>query len=270
MTSMRDEAISPARTQRESDSSDSARSVADKLFAILDAVQQHELGSATLSTIARRAQIPMSTAHRLVAEWVKWGGLVRDAHGGYSIGKRLWEVGVTSPNIQSLRAAAMPFLEDLLYATKQHAQLALLDGTDALYVERLSSRQSSAIVSRPGRRLPLHATGVGLVLLAHAEQSFIENYLAKDLTRFTRKTITEAPELRKRLELIRRQGFARTDEELHEGALSIAAPVRDRVGTVIAAMSIVIPPSDRDRLDLEPLVQWGARGTSRLLGYRKH
>ena len=117
---------------------------------------------------------------------------------------------------------------------------AILDGTDALYIERLSSRQSSAIMSRPGRRLPF-------TLPAWAGSSrpgddvFIDNYLAKDLTSFHQETMVEASALRQRLGAIRRQGFARTDEELHEGAVSIAHPVRDRTGTVIAAMSIVIP-----------------------------
>ena len=247
-----------------------SKSVASKLFAILDSVQQHQDGSPTLTEIAQSTGVPISTAHRLVAEWVAWGGLERQPDGGYSIGQRLWEIGVTSPNIQNLRAAAMPFLEDLLYASKQHSQLAILDGADALYIERLSSRTSTAIVSRPGRRLPLHATGVGLVLLAYSSPKFIADFLAKDLHRFTPQTMVDAASLSNRLETIRRQGLARTDEELHAGALSIAAPVRDRAGTVIAAMSIVVPVSDRDRPALETLVQWGALGASRLLGYRKH
>lgn len=248
--------------------SSDARSVANKLFAILDAVQHRDSGSATLTDISKKAGVPISTAHRLVAEWVEWGGLVRDPDGGYSIGQRIWEAGVTSPNIQSLRAAARPFLEDLLYATRQHAQLAILDGTDALYIERLSGPQSSAIVSRPGRRLPLHATGVGLVLLSHSDAAFIDTYLGKDLTRFTKKTVVEPHALRQRIAAIRGQGFARTEEELHDGAISNAAPVRDRTGAVIASMSVVIPPGDRDRPAVETLVQWGALGASRLLGYR--
>ena len=246
-----------------------SRTVADKLFAILDAVRENKAGRASLSGIASSAGLPVSTAHRLIAEWVRWGGLVRESDGMYSIGTKLWETGVTSPSIRNLRAAAMPFLEDLLYATKQHSQLAILDGLDALYVEKLSSRNSTALVSRPGIRLPLHATGVGLVLLAHAGEHLIKEYLSQELQRYTKNTVTNPSDIRQRLGTIRVNGFVRVEEELHHGVLSIAAPVRDRAGTTIAAMSIVVPVSESNRPSLETLVQWGAQGTSRMLGYRR-
>ena len=246
-----------------------SKSMAAKLFSVLDAVRNSTDNRASLSRIAASANLPVSTAHRLIAEWVKWGGLVREEDGSYAIGTKLWETGIISPSIRRLRAAAMPFLEDLVNATKQHSQLAILEGSDALYVEKLSSHNATRLISRPGIRLPLHATGVGLVLLAHAGDAFLKDFLSRDLPKFTEQTVNKPEEIRERLQRIRMSGSVRVEEELHEGVLSIAAPVRDRMGSPIAAISVVVPIADRNKPEIETLVQWGARGTSRVLGYRK-
>lgn len=246
-----------------------SRSMAAKLFSILDAVRNSTNNRASLSRIAAAAKLPVSTAHRLIAEWVRWGGLVREEDGSYAIGTKLWETGIISPSIRRLRQAAMPFLEDLVNATKQHSQLAILEGSDALYVEKLSSRNSTQLISRPGIRLPLHATGVGLVLLAHSSEDFLKNFLSKDLPKYTDQTITKPDEIMQRLESIRLNGYVRVEEELHKGVLSIAAPVMDRLGSAIAALSVVVPLADREKPEIDTLVIWGARGTSRMLGYRK-
>jgi DNA-binding IclR family transcriptional regulator len=246
-----------------------SRSVAEKLFAILDAVRASKSSRASLSRIASKADLPVSTAHRLIAEWVNWGGLVRASDGNYEIGTKLWETGVISPSISRLRQAAMPFLEDLVNATKQHSQLAILEGVDALYVEKLSARNATKLVSRPGIRLPLHATGVGLVLLAHSTEEFLNRFLSQELARYTPRTITNRDQIRARLSKIRSSGFVRVEEELHNGAISIAAGVRDGLGKTVAALSVVVPLEDRDKPALDTMVQWAAQGTSRILGYRK-
>lgn len=246
-----------------------SRSVASKLFAILNFVSDDPSGGSTLSEIAAGTGLPLSTTHRLVAEWVHWGGLSKSRDGGYAIGARIWEVGMTSPSIQTLRSAAMPFLEDLHNTTKQHAQLAILQGEDALYIEKLSSRNSAELISRPGIRLPLHATGVGLVLLAHSGNHFVDSFLRKELPVFTPRTVVDPDEIRQRLEEIRTRGYVRTEEELHLGVTSVAAPVRDRRGTTVAAMSVVVPLSLESPTPLETLVQWGALGTSRVLGFQR-
>ena len=112
------------------------RSVADKLFAIADAFAGGE--DLTLSEIAARARLPMSTAHRLVAEWVAWGGLVRGDDGRYRLGIKLWRLGARQPTARRLRSAALPYLEDLLESTREHVHLAVRDGLGAIYLERLS------------------------------------------------------------------------------------------------------------------------------------
>lgn len=219
----------------------------------------------TLSQLSRRAELPLSTAHRIVDELLRWGALERDADGRYRIGLRLWELGALAPRGVGLREAAMPFLEDLYEATHENVQLAVLEGTEALYVERISGRDAVNTVTRIGGRLPLHATGVGLVLLAHAEPALQEEILAGPLRRFTDKTITSPSVLRRVLADIRRSQFAVTDGQVELIALSVAAPIYGPTDEVVAALSIVVPAESRPEAFV-PAVRAAARGASRVLG----
>ena len=239
-------------------------SVTTRALRVLEAfTPRHRLLG--LSDLARRAGLPVSTTHRLVADLTAWGALERGADGRYRVGLRLWEVATLAPRGLGLREAALPFLEDLYEATHQNVHLAVRDGTEAVYLERLSGRAAVAVVSRVGGRLPLHATGVGLVLLAYAPAPVQEAVLAGPLERFTSRTVTSPPALRRLLAQVRRSGVAVSDGLLDLAALSVAAPVLDPAGPVAAALSVVVP-STHDAAVYEPAVRAAARGVSRVLG----
>lgn len=245
-------------------------SVASRLFAILDAFTAPAPARAlSLTEISQRAALPLSTTHRMVAEWVHWGGLTRLDDGRYSLGLRLWEVGVQTPTARNLRTIALPYLEDLYESTHEHVHLAILDGHDALYVEKLSGHQAVHVISRVGGRLPLHATGVGLVLLAFAPADLQEDYLASPLTKFTPLTQTDPDALRRRLAEIRATGVARMSEEMTPGSSSLAAPILDRTGLVVAAVSVVTRTTPTVDPAQELAVRQASRGISRTLGYRR-
>src|ERR1700712_4409281 len=193
-------------------------SVAPRPFPILDAFTAPTPARAlSLTEISERAGIPLSTTHRMVAEWTRWGGLTRLEDGRYSLGLRLWEVGVQTPTARNLRTIALPYLEDLYEVAHEHVHLAILDGRDALYVEKLSGHQAVSVISRVGGRLPLHATGVGLVLLAFAPVETLDGYLDGELTKFTAATITEPEAIRRLLAQIRLTGVAYMSEEMTPG-----------------------------------------------------
>ena len=242
------------------------RSVAEKLFAIADAFQGRE--DLTLSEIAGRSGLPLSTAHRLVAEWVAWGGLVRGDDAHYRLGLKLWRLGVREPTARRLRAAALPYLEELLDATREHVHLAVRDGLGAVYLERFSAPDAVPVISDVGSRLPLHATGVGLVLLAHAEPGVLDEVLASEPKKYLPNTLTTEHELRARLAEIRSVGLSRSVEELTRGAFSVAAPVRDASGEVVAAVSIIAHVERRDEPQFTLGVRMAARGVSTALGWR--
>jgi DNA-binding IclR family transcriptional regulator len=96
----------------------------------------------TLSELARRAGLPLATAHRLAGELRRWGALERVGSGEYVIGRRLWDLGLLAPVQTGLREAAAPFLHDLYAATLATVHLAVRDGAEVLYLERLSGNAS--------------------------------------------------------------------------------------------------------------------------------
>lgn len=175
-----------------------------------------------------------------------WGALVRRLSGSYEIGQRIWELGLLAPVPAGFRQLAAPFLQDLYKATFATVHFAVREGTKALYLDRLSGNDSIPLVSRVGGRLPLHATGVGKVLLAYAPEDVQVRVLA-NLTRATRYTITDPDALEDELRAVRRDGFAQTREERSLGACSLAVPVRDRDGGVVAALGLIVASLEPDR-----------------------
>ncbi len=242
------------------------RSVAEKVFAIADTFAT--AGELSLTEIAQRANLPLSTAHRLVAEWVAWGGVVRGDDGLYRVGMRLWKLGVRAPTARRMRSTALPFLEDLYELSRENVHLAVRDGLGALYLERISGRSAVPVISDVGSRLPLHATGVGLVLLAWAPPELLAELLSTGPRKYLPNTMTTEAELAPRLGEIRVAGIAISENEMTQDSFSAAAPIRDHTDAVVAAVSIVAH-ADRSSDPRYPLaVGVAARGISRALGWR--
>jgi DNA-binding IclR family transcriptional regulator len=246
------------------DDATKGRSVTSRVLTVLGSFSADRT-HLSLSDISRRTGLPLATAHRLVGELTAWGALERDGQGRYRIGLRLWEVAVLAPRGLGLREIALPFLEDLYEATHENVQLAVLDGVDVVYVERISGRHAVGVFSRVGGRWPAHATGVGLVLLANAPTEVQEHYLASPLAAFTRKTIVDPGRLRRVLAEVRRTGVAVSDGQVTLDAVSVAAPVRAAADEVVAALSIVVRAGSVEPRTLAPAVLTAARGISRAI-----
>lgn len=242
---------------------EAGRSVTSRALAVLGAYDDRHLRLG-LSDIARRSGLPLTTAHRLVAELASWGALERREDGCYVVGRRLWQLGLLAPVHLELREVALPFLQDLFATTRENVQLAVRSGHEALYVERLHGHRSVALVSRAGGRLPLHATGVGKVLLAHAPPEVVARALERP-ERVTRHTIIEPGRLRREMADVRRRGYARTVEEMTLGTFSVAVPVHGPAGEVLAALGIVTTTMRKDLHRLAPVLQVTAAGITRTL-----
>lgn len=238
--------------------------MASRVLGLLGAFDdQHR--SLTLTALAQRSGLPLATAHRLVRELAGWGALRRTESGEYVIGRRMWDLGLLAEVQTGLRQIASPFLHDLHAATLATVHLAVRDGSEVLYVDRVSGHLSVPIVSRVGSRLPMHATGVGKILLAYAPEEVRTTVLAR-LTRVTPFTVTQPGRLLEQLKRVHRDGWATTTEEMSLGASSIAVPVRASDGEVVAALGIVVASPGRDRARLVSALQVTARGISRGLG----
>ncbi|MBY8871360.1 IclR family transcriptional regulator [Micromonospora sp. PLK6-60] len=240
------------------------RSVTSKVLALLDAFSAAS-PALTLSELARRAGLPLPTAYRRVAELVAWGALERGDDGRYRIGLRLWEVGSLAPRGLGLRELALPVLEDLYEVTHENVQLAVRQGLELVFIERIAGRHAVPVLTRVGGRFALHATGVGLVLLAHAPPEVQEQVLAAPLERYTELTVTDPRRLRHCLADVRRVGYAVSDRQVTMDALSVAAPIRGPEG-VVAAISLVVAHDRANPVALAPLVQAAGRVLSRALG----
>ncbi|MEU8789331.1 IclR family transcriptional regulator [Streptomyces sp. NPDC048643] len=243
------------------------RSAPERLLAVLAAFDQGH-PALSLTAISRRAGLSLTTTHRLVAALAEWGALERDADGVYHVGLRLWETAALAPRGLGLRQVALPYLEDLYEATHENVQLAVRDGEEVVYIEWISGRSAVGVRIQVGARWPLHATGVGLALLAHEAPALQDAYCAGPLTAFTPYTITDPALLRRTLAEVRRTGVAVSDRQITDDALSVAAPVHGPNGTVAAAVSVVVPHSGARTPALIPAVRLAARGISRGLGWR--
>jgi DNA-binding IclR family transcriptional regulator len=240
------------------------RSVISKVVSLLDAFNP-ATPELTLGELARLTGLPVSTTYRLASELVEWGGLERADRSGYRIGLRLWELGSLAARAGTLRDVALPFMQDLYEATHENVHLAVRDGLEALYVDTISGQESVRTRSRRGGRLPLHATGVGKVLLAHAPDEVLAAVVDGGMRRYTPYTVVAPGHLRRALAEVRRNGVAYAREEMSLGSLSVAAPVVGSGGDVVAALAVVITQGRADLRRLAPAVRTAAISTSRAL-----
>ena len=230
---------------------------------VLDAFTADE-PTLSVTEIARRSALHVATASRLVGRLVEEGLLARSPDGGVRVGMRLWELASRAAPTRSLRDAAMPFLEDLHAVVGHHAQLAVRDGDEVIFLERLSARDAVINYTRIAGRLPMHISSSGVVLLASAPPEVRERVLARPLQRWTAGTITSPERLRAVLAEVRQQGYALLPGHVHEDATGVAVPVRDGMGEVVAALSVIVPNDDRAASALAVL-QAAARGIGRAL-----
>ncbi len=246
--------------------SEPGRSVSSRLLEVLFAFGPGH-SRLTLAGLTRRTGLPPATVRRLALELVRAGALDMTPDGVLTVGTRLWQLGTLAPLTEPLRTVAQPFLEDLYAALNQHVQLAVLEGLEAVIVERLSKPGVIGLVSQVGGRLPLHSSAVGKVLLAHGGSALFDAVADPVLSRFTPHTITDPERLRRELAECRRTGTATVREELTSQADSAAARIMDADGRVVAAVSVVVRSGSVPLRAVIPSLVASGLGISRRLGW---
>ncbi|SOD98412.1 IclR family transcriptional regulator [Blastococcus haudaquaticus] len=218
----------------------------------------------TVSEVARRAGLPLATASRIVGQLVEYGLLGRGPGREVRVGFRMWELASRAAPTRSLRNAAMPYLEDLHAVVGHHAQLAVLQGDEVVFLERLSARDAVVNYSEIAGRLPPHISSSGVVLMAYGPAELQERVLARPLESWTAETITTPDRLRATLDQVRRRGYALLAGHVHRDATGIAVPVRNGLGEVVAALSVIVP-NDARAVSAVPALLAAARGIGRSL-----
>ncbi|MBF8184425.1 IclR family transcriptional regulator [Nonomuraea sp. K274] len=247
--------------------SEPGRSVSSRLLDLLFSFEPGET-ELSLAELARKTGLPHPTARRLVLELTKAGALEQRANGRFAVGLRLWQLGTLAPLTESLRTMAQPYMEDLYTALHQHVQLAVLEGREAVILERLSAPRALGLVSQVGGRLPLHCSGVGKILLSHAAPELVQEVLDGELQRFNSKTVVDPDALRRELAECRRTGCALVRGELTEGADSIATRIMNSEGHVVASLSVVVRTGSVQPQAVLPSVITSGLAISRRLGWR--
>jgi len=224
------------------------------------------------SELGRRLGLGKSSVHRLLTTLAGEGLLEQDPRtGGYRLGIVMFELGEAVRVHMDLHAAAAPVLAMLREETRETAQVGVLDRGEVVYVDRLESSYTLRLFTETGRRVPAHCSSSGKVLLAFLpEQARADLLDGRPLPSLTPDTITDPAALSAELAKVRARGWAEAVNEREIGVASIAAPVRDHRGGVVAAISIGAPiirlgAAQRRRL-ARPVLEAGD-AVSRRLGW---
>jgi DNA-binding IclR family transcriptional regulator len=210
-----------------------------KAFEILETVADAGRRGLPFTRIVEETGIPKASAHRLLRELADLSVLSFDpTTRNYSGGMVLARLGASVAVNYDLRSAARPHLEALQQETGYVATLGMRNGDEGVYVDKIEPNDFSIrLHSEIGKSFPLHATGMGKVLLAHASADDVRRIGKRQLQSFTKNTITDAKALRAELDRVREAGYALDREEITRGLMCVAAPIYDAQGDIAGAMS---------------------------------
>lgn len=225
-----------------------------------------------ITELGKRLSLPKSTVHRLAMTLAEAGMLEQlPETGKYRLGLAFLELGSRVRRKRDLSQEAKPFLSELRDRTGETVHLSILDEANIVCINTLESRQAIRMALDVGMRKPAHATAAGKLMLAFQPAGYLDRLLASGLEGRTPNTIVEPEAFRRELTTIRLRGYAIADEENEIGVRSLATPVRNQSGQVIAATSIAGPAQrlTKKRLDtFVPDVIGAADAISTRLGYR--
>lgn len=212
-----------------------------KALTLLNQLGDHPKG-ASLSELAREADYPLSTAHRLLAALLREDYVRFDPDTKhYSLGLRVFQLAQSVSRAQGFTGLATPILDQISVVTREATMLAVLDGERELYVYCNAGPHQVSVVGEPGKHGPLHCTSQGKVLIAFSPPD-VREYLLSRLTLepLGPNTITNRDELRREIETVRARGYAIADEEHEAGIRAIGVPVLSNQ-RVVAALATAAP-----------------------------
>lgn len=241
----------------------------ERAFSVLATLADGPLG---VTEVAERAHLPKSTAARMLASLAS-EDVVEQQPGStrYRLGPRLLSLAAGLRPTRGLIATAHPHLVELALDTGEAAGLSVPDGSTMHYVDQVESPNPVQVRDWTGTRIPMHAVSSGQVVLANLSPVALERYLAAPLESFTERTLRDPAALHERLHAVRRDGYAWAREEYATGIVSIAAPIADADGEVVAAVhvhgpSYRFPAPGADGAVAEAIIGAAARIGARLRG----
>jgi len=251
---------------------DSPSVAVERALAMLEAVAQEPEGLSN-ADISRKLQIPKSSASYILRTLETQGYLNRDADSGkYRVGLKILSLSRGALSGIDVREVALPIMRHLVEKTGLTCHLAILDGADAVYIEKVEPPGFIRMDTWVGRRMRVHATSVGKALVAYIPQERLEKIVSeRTMEKRTPKTITTIPRFLKELEKVRTQGHAVDDEENNMGARCVGAPVFSQSGAIEASIGLSGTTNQVNAHTMPRILEAlkdAARHVSMQLGYR--
>ena len=194
-----------------------------------------------VNAIAQRIGLAKSTTSRILGTLEEWNVVERTAENKFVIGPGLYRLVEHQPLPSTLKALIRPTIEEIAAATGEATLLVVRDNSEALYLDSVPGTHAVQVREWAGERVPLNLTSGGKMLLAHAEESFIKQYLASPLQDHTPHSVSDPKKLAIQLELIRERGVAITDGEYDDEVAGVTIPVKNDKGAVIAGITVYGP-----------------------------
>jgi DNA-binding IclR family transcriptional regulator len=214
--------------------------VIDRMMSILELMEARPTGL-SIREFVQALKLPRTTVYRILNSLELHGMVRRSGEGDYVLGARLLALSskVASDILQyNLAAISTPHLQRFTAGTGQSSKISIVDNGSVLVLAAVQGTREYALAVWPGQHLPIHAGAAGKVLLAYMPEDEVEKLVAGDLAGYTGRTLTDRSRLRKELAKIRRTGWAMDKGEYAPSINALAAPVLDRSGHVVAAMSV--------------------------------
>jgi len=238
-----------------SEAADPRRSVLGRAFLVLDCFAGGV--EMSVSRIGQRTGLPPATVHRILASLVEWGGVEHISHGRYRLGSRIWRLGVGAPQVRVLRELAQPYLVDLHIRTAGTVYLAVRDGSDTVFSDRITRVRRSTDTRWVARRAPLWQSGAGRVLLAYSDEAW---ELQQKMSGTSEDAAVDLEWLQQERMRIRERGVAISRDDGLKGRFSVACPVFGFDGMVVASIAVAFP--DTRISDPTTVAPW-AKATAR-------
>ncbi|WP_134702452.1 IclR family transcriptional regulator [Ammoniphilus sp. YIM 78166] len=259
-------------------SGDGDRYISNSLIRGLQILRMFNADQPTLSLaeIAGNLGVSRTVPYRLLYTLQADGYLIQDEHTKrYELTPKVLELGFSYLNTLQLPEIARPYMEALRDKTGASSHMGILDGNEVVYVGRVPIPGVAAITVSIGTRLPAHAISMGKCLLAYQPRERIEAiFLGSDLKPYTQQTKTMLADLLNELQIIRERGYAIGDQEFESGIRSVAAPIFNRLGLVIASVSVVASAAVLNNEAMEQVVIPGVCETavtlSQFMGFTGH
>ncbi len=245
----------------------------DKAINIIETMAQVD-GDVDLAGLSKKIGMPKSTLLRIL-NTLKNHNIVRQdiATKRFSLGLGLVALGKAAEKNFNLAQEIHPYLVELAKKTGETASLMTMEGDHAVYIDQVVSNSMIRGQPRIGLSIGLHSSSGGKILLsAMSDEEISERYKNFTFFKHTEKTITDLPRLLKEVQKVREQGYATDDEEVETGGRCVGAPVLDKHGKIIAAMSVMGPTTrirQKDFSRIAKIVREEVMKASESLGYNK-